>query len=226
MAAGDRGERGDVLDHADLVVHRHHADQQRWRRERRAQCLGIEQPVGADRQEHRLESFVRQVGDRFQDAFVLGGDGDDAAPRRRPRAAAKRAAPLMAMLLLSVAPEVKTISRGSAPISPATCAARRFDRGFGGAAHDVLDAVRVAVLLGEPGQHGYDHAGVAAGCRLIVQIDGAVGTRNRVAHFLFYGVTPARRPVSAASGGHAWYAAMNASTAASVTFHGSETRIA
>ncbi len=35
--------------------------------------------------------------------------------------AAWRAAPLMAMLLLSVAPEVSTISRGSAPISDATC---------------------------------------------------------------------------------------------------------
>ncbi len=33
----------------------------------------------------------------------------------------KRAAPLMARLLDSVAPEVKTTSRGSAPISSATC---------------------------------------------------------------------------------------------------------
>ena len=44
--------------------------------------------------------------------------------RRRPSPceAAKRAAPLMAMLFASVAPEVKTISRASAPTSAATSA--------------------------------------------------------------------------------------------------------
>ena len=45
-----------------------------------AQHVGIEQPVGAHRQEDGLEAFVGEVGDRLQDAFVLGGDGDDAAP--------------------------------------------------------------------------------------------------------------------------------------------------
>ena len=37
----------------------------------------------------------------------------------------KRAMPLMAMLLLSVAPEVKMISRGLAPIREATCSRAR-----------------------------------------------------------------------------------------------------
>ena len=41
--------------------------------------------------------------------------------RCRPRDWWKRAAPLIARLLDSVAPEVQTISRGSAPISEATC---------------------------------------------------------------------------------------------------------
>ncbi len=75
---GDRGERGDVLHHADLVVHRHDADQQRRHLQRGAQHVGIEQPVGTHRQEHRLEPFLRQVGHRFQHAFVLGRHGDDA----------------------------------------------------------------------------------------------------------------------------------------------------
>ena len=46
-----------------------------------AQHVGIEQAVRRDRQEHRLEPLAGQVGDRFQDAFVLGRDGDDAPSR-------------------------------------------------------------------------------------------------------------------------------------------------
>ena len=70
--------RGDVLHHADLVVHRHDADQQRRLGQRVAQGVGVEQAVRAHRQEDGLEAFVGEVGDRFQHAFMLGRDGDDA----------------------------------------------------------------------------------------------------------------------------------------------------
>ena len=104
--------------------------------------------------------------------------------RRRslPERAAKRAAPLMAMLLLSVAPEVNTISLRVGADQRGDLAARVLDRGLGLAAHDVLDAVRVAVVLGEPGQHRRDHARVAAGGRLVVQIDRAVRAGGRAGH--------------------------------------------
>ena len=57
--------------------------------QRRAQRVGIQQPVGAHRQEHRLEALVGQVGHRFEDAFVLGRHRDDApalVPGRRREA--------------------------------------------------------------------------------------------------------------------------------------------
>ncbi len=84
--------------------------------------LRVEQPVRADRQEDRLEPFRGEVGDALQHAFMLGRDGDDAAARIAACASAWRAAPLMARLFASVAPEVRMISRGSAPISAATSA--------------------------------------------------------------------------------------------------------
>ena len=71
----------DILDHAGLVVHRHHADQQSRCGQRLPQRFGVEQPVRADRQDDRLEALGGQVGDRFQHAFVFGRDGDDAAAR-------------------------------------------------------------------------------------------------------------------------------------------------
>ena len=36
--------------------------------------VGVEQPVGPHRQEHRLEALVGEVGHALQDAFVLGRD--------------------------------------------------------------------------------------------------------------------------------------------------------
>ncbi len=43
--------------------------------------IGIEQSVRTNRQENRLEPFGRQIANRFQDAFVLGGHGDNSAAR-------------------------------------------------------------------------------------------------------------------------------------------------
>jgi hypothetical protein len=118
---GDRREGGNVLHDADLVVHRHDADQQRGHGKRLAQRLGVQQPVGPHRQEHRLEAFRPSGRHRFQTHLCSVAT---VMMRRRslPDRSACRAAPLMAMLLLSVAPEVNTTSRGSAPISAATCA--------------------------------------------------------------------------------------------------------
>ena len=67
--------------------------------------------------------------------------------------AAKRAAPLMAMLLASVAPEVKMISLRVGADQGGDLRPGRLDRGFRLAAHDVLHAVRIAVVFGEIRQH-------------------------------------------------------------------------
>ena len=99
------------------------------------------------------------------------------AGARFPRLAAIRAAPLIAMLFDSVAPEVKMISRASAAISSATCARACFDGRFRLAAHHVLHAMGVAVVLREPRQHRFDYARVTPRGGLIIEIDGRVGTR-------------------------------------------------
>ena len=57
----DRRQTCEVLNYAGLVIHRHHANQQRGRRQRLPQYLGIEQPVGANRQDKRLEPLGRQI---------------------------------------------------------------------------------------------------------------------------------------------------------------------
>ncbi len=44
---GDRRQRRNILDHADLVVHRHDADQQRRNLQRFSQHIGVQQPVSA-----------------------------------------------------------------------------------------------------------------------------------------------------------------------------------
>ena len=100
--------------------------------------------------------------------------------RRSPILVANRAAPLMAMLLISVAPEVKMISRASAPIRLQPARARFLDGRFRLAAHHVLDAMGVPVVVGEPRQHRLEHAGIAARGRLIIQIDRAIGARWRI----------------------------------------------
>ena len=118
QSAGPVGDRGDgrrFLHHPDLVVHRHDADQQRGHGQRRPEHVRIEQAVGADRQEHRLESPRRPRS--ATDCKTHLCSVATVTIRRRafpspPIRAAKRAAPLIAILLLSVAPEVNTISRG------------------------------------------------------------------------------------------------------------------
>ncbi len=80
--------------------------------------------------------------------------------------------PLRARLFDSVAPEVKTISFGSAPIRVGDLLAGRLDGGLGVPAEAVGDAGGVAVNLGEIGQHRRDDAGVGAGRGVVVEIDG------------------------------------------------------
>ena len=110
---------------------------------------------------------------------MFGRNGDRPGGADRPWPAAKRAAPLMAMLLDSVAPEVKMISRMSAPIRAATWARARLHGGLGSLAHDMFGTVRIAVVLGEERQHGLDDARIAAGGGLVIQIDGLVRARRR-----------------------------------------------
>ena len=81
----------------------------------------------------------------------------------------------MARLMLSVAPEVKRISRGDAPMRVArcclavlTCAAARIAVG-------VVDATGVPEVVGEAVGHHVDDAGVNGGGSVVVEVDGRHG---------------------------------------------------
>ena len=89
----------------------------------------------------------------------------------RPRAACLAATPLMARLLLSVAPLVKTISLGLRPDGGGDLLPRRVDRLFGRVSEGVRGAGRVAEGLGKVGQHRLQHPGIEPGGGVIVHVD-------------------------------------------------------
>ena len=79
------------------------------------------------------EAILLELLERVEHGLVLDARAHEMTLRRRGfrRAAARRraaaATPSNARLLASVAPEVKMISRGSAPISAATCSRAGLD---------------------------------------------------------------------------------------------------
>ena len=109
-------------------MRRHDRDEQRALVKRVGEPVERHEAVRLDRQVDDREPLALQRGGAFEHAFVLGRQDDDVvAVGWRPAcgwARAKCAAPLIARLLASVAPEVKTISRGSAPISRGDLVAR------------------------------------------------------------------------------------------------------
>ena len=178
---GDRRERRDILHHADLVVHRHDADQQRRHLQCRAQRIGVQQPVGPHRQEHRFKPLVGEIAHRFEDALVLGRHGDDAAALITGALGETGGAHDRDVVALGVTGgELQLFGIGA----DQRCDLRAgiLDRGFRLGAHHVLDAMRVAVVFGEPGQHRRRHAWIAAGGRLVIEIDRAVRAWKRTDH--------------------------------------------
>ena len=84
------------------------------------------------------------------------------------------AAPLIARLFDSVAPEVKMISLGFGPDRAGDLFAGLLDRLAGLPAKPVRDAGRVAVDLREIRQHRLDNPRVGPRRRMVVEIDGQV----------------------------------------------------
>jgi hypothetical protein len=115
LLAADLADLGDRLDHADLVVHEHHRDHHGVGADGRLQHLEVDQAVFLDVEVGGLEAFPLEFAHGVEHGLVLGLDGDDACPCR-----SRCAAPLIARLLDSVAPEVQMISLGSALTSFAT----------------------------------------------------------------------------------------------------------
>ena len=74
--AAERADRRDVLDHADLVVHEHHRDQDRVGPQRRLQRLEVEQAVFLDVEVGHLEALALELAHRVEHRLVLGLDRD------------------------------------------------------------------------------------------------------------------------------------------------------
>ena len=169
--AADRGER---LQHADLVVGGHHADQDGLRLDGRFERREIDQAVGADRQHRdaaaaRLEP--RQVSSTARCSVAT-------VTMWSPRSLRARGDALEREVVASVAPLVKTISLCDAPIRAATWrrAARRL---AGPPAGGVVEAGGVADLVAQERQHRVEHAGVDRRGRVVVEVDHA-GSWRRV----------------------------------------------
>ena len=84
--------------------------------------LGRDQAVGVGGDDRQLPALARQPLQRVEHGPVLGRRRDEVVA---PWPGGPATTPLIARLFASVAPEVKTTSRGSAPISAATCARAR-----------------------------------------------------------------------------------------------------
>ena len=74
--AADVAQRGDVLNHADFVVHKHHRGQDGVRADGGAEGVQIQQAVVLRGQVGDLEALALQLATGVQHGLVLGLDGD------------------------------------------------------------------------------------------------------------------------------------------------------
>ena len=106
------------VEHADFVVCRHRADEQRIAREPPHAGVRDRSALLDRRRDTSPEIRRARARGRVEDGAVLGGNRDDVAAARR---GAPPRCPLIARLFDSVAPLVKTTSRSRPPMSDATC---------------------------------------------------------------------------------------------------------
>ena len=74
-------QRGQVLNDADLIIHRHDGHQQGVFITSGAEHFGIKQPICANGQDDGFKPFLRQITHGFEDAFMFGRQRDDAPAR-------------------------------------------------------------------------------------------------------------------------------------------------
>jgi len=80
--AAQLADRGDVLDHADLVVDEHHRDEQRVGADRGGQHIEVEQPVRLDVEIAHLEALALEFAHRVEHGLVFGAHGDQVLAAR------------------------------------------------------------------------------------------------------------------------------------------------
>src|SRR3546814_2100140 len=80
LVAAQLGDLRQLLDDADLVVHRHDGDHGRLLGHGLRQQVEVDQPIGADRQHVDAVALARELLDALQHALVLAGQGHGVGP--------------------------------------------------------------------------------------------------------------------------------------------------
>ena len=151
---GQAADRGQRLQHADLVVGRHHADQDRLRLEGRFERREIDQAVGADRQHRHAAAARLEVPAGVEHRAMLGRHRHDvvAAIARALGHALDR----QVVRLGGAAREDDVLVRRAD--HRGDLAPRRVDGVAGPPAGGVIEAGRVADLVAQQRQHRVEHA--------------------------------------------------------------------
>ena len=166
--AADRGQR---LQHADLVVGGHDADQDRLRLEGRFERREIDQAVAADRQHRHAAAARFEVPARIEHRAMLGRHGHDVV-----------AAPIIAIGgALGHALDRQVVRFGGAAREDDVLVRRADHRGHlascrvdgvaGPPAGGVIEAGRVADLIAQQRQHRVEHARIDRRGGVGIQVD-------------------------------------------------------
>ena len=156
LLAAQCADGRNVLHHADLVVHEHHADQDGVGTDGRLQHVHVDQAVFLHIQIGHLEALALQLAHGVQHGLVLGLDGDE----------------VLALALVEVRSaldrQVVGLGRAAGPDDLARVGADQvghlfaglLDGRFGFPAPGMAARGRVAEVLTDPGDHGFGHARV------------------------------------------------------------------
>jgi len=167
LGAADGAQGGDVLDHADLVVHRHDRGQDGVGADRSLEDFQIHQAVVHHVQVGDLEAFALQLTHGVEHGLVLGLDGDQVLA--------------LALVELGGALDGQVVGLGGTrgpdhltrvgTDQGGDMLAGNLDGLLGSPAIGMAAGGGVAELFVQVGQHRLNHPGIDGGRRGVVQID-------------------------------------------------------
>ena len=170
LFAADGSDGGDVLDHADFVVHEHHAGQDGVGADGRLEGLQIDQAVSLHVQVSHFKTLALQLAAGVEHGLVLGFDRDDVFA--------------LGLVEMRGTLERQVVGFGGTRspddftrVGTDQCGhlfAGFFYRGFRLPAPCMAARRGVAEVLAQPGNHGIHHPLVAGVGGAVVHVDGEV----------------------------------------------------
>ena len=156
------------LDDADLVVRRHHADQDRALVHRPRGVGRVDQAIAVDRQVGNLEAELLQVLAAMEDGVVLDCGGDDVVAHPRQLLGEGDALDRGVDRLCPAASEAHL---GAAAAEQAGDAVAGRVYGFGGLPGEAIGGRWVAETLLQVGQHRLAHLGMEGRRGGVIEVD-------------------------------------------------------